>query len=133
MLPITSYMQPKMRQSPRKKILPLEVDRISFVRDQSTLCHQAHLVEVSDRGLKILFERRFVSEKQRNQLNWKTLENELVFIHLTLMDLLIQGRITRVKYLKNGRFELGIDYSDSDPDYWRACLFELLPDHKSSQ
>jgi recombinational DNA repair ATPase RecF len=51
----------------------------------------------------------------------------MIWIHLDDLDLILEGTITRTRFLGKGVFEVGVDYSDTAPDYWRECLVDLLP------
>jgi glycine cleavage system aminomethyltransferase T len=43
------------------------------------------------------------------------------------MNIEISGRIARTKLLGKQGFEIGIDYAEDAPEYWRECLVDLLP------
>lgn len=43
------------------------------------------------------------------------------------MNLELSGTVKRTKMVGRGVFEIGIDFSEDAPDYWRECLLDLLP------
>ena len=43
------------------------------------------------------------------------------------MDLTISGYVTRATMVGHGNFEVAIDYSQDESDYFRECLFSMLP------
>ena len=63
----------------------------------------------------------------RRNLNLDALIGHKVFIHLNELNLEISGRVARTRFAGKSGFEIGIDYSDDAPEYWRECLVDLLP------
>lgn len=118
----------KNRRSLRKTTHPLQLQRVALGPEQTLLSQGGTLVEVSETGFKILLDRKeFPSSKFRSQLDLNELVNELISIHIEELDLIIQGTIQRTQFLGKGIFEIGVDYSDTAPEYWRECLVDLLP------
>lgn len=118
----------KHRKNSRKSVHPLEISRIVLGHNQARLATGGTLVEVSESGFRLLVDRKdFQSSKFRSNLDLSDLVEEIIWIHLDDLDLVIEGTIKRTRFLGKGIFEVGVDYSDSAPDYWRECLVDLLP------
>jgi recombinational DNA repair ATPase RecF len=116
------------RKSARKSVHPLELSRIVLGQSQIQLATGGTLVEISETGFKILLDRKELKPaKFRGQLDLSDLIQEMIWIHLDDLDLILEGTITRTRFLGKGVFEVGVDYSDTAPDYWRECLVDLLP------
>lgn len=118
----------KSRQSLRKSIHPIELSRIVLGHNQTQLASGGTLIEVSETGFKLILDRKALkSPKLRSQLDLSELLNETIWIHLNDLDLILEGTVTRTRFIGKGKFEIGIDYSDTAPEYWRECLVDLLP------
>ena len=116
------------RRSLRKKTHPLPVSKIIMGLRQDLFANFGELVEVSETGFRILVRHRDIAAEQfRTTLSLDNLVNEIIWIHLDEFNLVIDGIVCRTRFLGKGLFELGVDYSDSEPEYWRECLFELMP------
>lgn len=116
------------RKSARKKTHPIELSKVVLGINQVRFASGGNLIEVSSSGFKITLNRNELSiQKYRNQLNLDDLVGEEIWIHLNDLDLVIDGTVTRTRFLGKGLFEVGIDYSYTAPDYWRDSLVDLLP------
>jgi recombinational DNA repair ATPase RecF len=116
------------RKSVRKSVYPIQLSRIVLGESQIQLATGGTLVEISETGFKILLDRKELKPaKFRSQLDLSDLVQEIIWIHLDDLDLILEGTITRTRFLGKGVFEIGVDYSDTAPDYWRECLVGLLP------
>jgi hypothetical protein len=118
----------KTRKNPRKSTHPLELSRIVLGCNQNQLASGGTLVEVSASGFKLIVDRKALkSPKFRSQLDLSELIDESIWIHLNDLDLVLEGTIKRTRFLGKGKFEIGVDYTDTAPEYWRECLVDLLP------
>jgi len=118
----------KTRKALRKSTHPLALSRILLGHNQNQLASGGTLVEVSASGFKILVNRKELkSPRFRSQLDLSELVEESIWIHLDDLDLVLEGTIKRTRFLGKGIFELGVDYTDTAPEYWRECLVDLLP------
>jgi hypothetical protein len=116
------------RSAPRKNIDPIEVSSVSSLENLSKLARKAKVVEASITGFKLLIRREdLVPRELRTNLNLDTLNGTKVLIYLDLMNLEIAGTVKRTRLLGKDGYELGVDYSEDAPEYWRECLIELLP------
>ncbi len=116
------------RHAIRKSIYPIHLERISLGENQIKLCRSGTLIEVSETGFKIMIERDdIIPLHLRSTLDLSELLEERIILHLDEMDLEVEGYVKRTQFIGKGFFEIGIDYSDSAPDYWRQCLVDLLP------
>ncbi len=116
------------RTSPRRQIEPLQVSQMSALSSMAKICKRGLIVEASTTGFLMHIQRNdIVSPQLRGGLDISSLEGEKVVLFLSQMELEVTGKIRRSKHIGSGKFELGIDYSEDAPEYWRECLMDLLP------
>ena len=120
--------KPKRREAPRREIEPLMVSSIVSLDNMLKLGKGGSIVEASITGFKMFIAREdLVPQSLRKNLTLENLVGAKVMIHISQMNLEISGIITRTRLAGNKSFELGIDFSDDAPEYWRECLMDLLP------
>lgn len=116
------------RSAPRKDITPLTVSTVASLENLTKIAKGGSIVEASTSGFLLLVRREdLVPVEFRRNLNLDALIGHKVLIHLADLNLEISGRIARTRFAGKSGFEIGIDYSDDSPEYWRECLVDLLP------
>lgn len=116
------------RISKREEISPLKIGSVSSLDDLVKLIKGGNIVEASTSGFLVNIVRGdLVPQSLRTNLNLNELVGTRVLIVLPQLNLEISGRIARTRFLGKKGFELGIDYSEDSPEYWRECLMDLLP------
>lgn len=121
-------MRTQRRIAPRREISPLEVSSVSSLENLAKIAKCAAIIEASTTGLLMIVKREdLIPAVLRKNLTLESLHGTKVLIHLPQMNIEISGRIARTKLLGKQGFEIGIDYADDAPEYWRECLLDLLP------
>ncbi|MEZ0392732.1 MAG: hypothetical protein ACAH59_10985 [Pseudobdellovibrionaceae bacterium] len=121
-------MQANRRVAPRRDITPLEVSSVSSLENLAKIAKQGEIVEASITGFLLIVKREdLIPAALRKNLTLESLHGSKVLLHLPQMNIEISGRIARTKLMGKQGFEIGIDYTDDAPEYWRECLVDLLP------
>ncbi len=121
-------MQPNKRVAPRREITPLEVSNVSSLDNLAKIARYAEIIEASTTGLLMIVKREdLIPAALRKNLTLEPIHGTKVLLHLPQMNIEISGRIARSKLLGKQGFEIGIDYAEDAPEYWRECLLDLLP------
>lgn len=116
------------RKSPRKSLAPRLVTSLSSLDTLAKLTRGGELIQVSSSGILLVVKRDdLIPTNLRRNLNLDSLVGTRVLMHLKELDLEISGKVARTRYVGKDGFEIGIDYSDDAPEYWRECLVDLLP------
>lgn len=116
------------RSAPRKDVTPLRISGVSLLENLAKIANGGQLVEASTSGFLLLVQRdNLVPAELRRNLSLDTLMNQKVLIHLQDFNLEVSGRVARTRLRGKQGFEIGVDYSDDAPEYWRQCLVDLLP------
>lgn len=116
------------RKSPRKELSPRSISSMASLENLAKLARGGEVVQVSSSGILLLVRREdLVPANLRQNLNIDALLGGRVLIHLKDLDLEISGTVRRTRYIGKKGFEIGIDYSEDAPEYWRECLVDLLP------
>jgi hypothetical protein len=85
-------------------------------------------MEASKTGFCLRVRRKDLLPKAfRESLSLKVLEGGRVMLTIANMGLELSGTIKRTARIGKEIFEIGIDYSEDAPEYWRECLLDLLP------
>ncbi len=121
-------MQANRRVAPRREITPLEVSSVSSLENLAKIARYGEIVEASTTGFLLLVKREdLIPSVLRKNLTLESIHGQKVLLHLPQMNIEISGRIARTKLLGKQGFEIGIDYAEDAPEYWRECLVDLLP------
>lgn len=121
-------MQANRRVAPRKDITPLTISSMSDLESLAKIARGGMVVEASTSGFLLMVKREeLVPVALRKNLTLEELIGTKILIHLPQMNLEISGTIKRTKLAGKEGFEIGVDYSDDAPEYWRECLIDLLP------
>lgn len=116
------------RVAPRREITPLKVSSVSSLENLAKIAREGEVIEASTTGFLLIIRREdLIPSNLRKNLTLDMLIGSKVLLHLPQMNLEISGRVARTKLLGKKGFELGIDYTDDAPEYWRECLVDLLP------
>ena len=121
-------MQQNRRIAPRRDITPLEVSSLSSLENLAKIARSGEIVEASVTGFLMIVKRDdLIPAALRKNLTLDALHGCKVLLHLPQMNIEISGKIARTKLLGKRGFEIGIDYTEDAPEYWRECLVDLLP------
>ena len=121
-------MYQNRRVAPRRDITPLEVSSVSSLENLAKIARSGEIVEASITGFLLIVRREdLIPSALRKNLTLESLHGGKVLLHLPQMNIEISGKVTRTKLLGKQGFEIGIDYTDDAPEYWRECLVDLLP------
>lgn len=116
------------RVAPRKNVVGLEVKNITALEPFSILARKATLIDASTTGLLLRVHRKdLVPRSLRANLTLSTIEGEHVVFQIKEMDLEMDGKIARTRFIGNSTFEVAIDFTAEAPEYWRESLMDLLP------
>lgn len=116
------------RVAKRKIVETVEISNLVSLSHYEPIASYGHLLDASTTGFLIKIERNdLVPKSLRQNLSLKSIEGEPIVLTISMMELEINGYIARTKYIGNGCYEIAIDFSQDAPEYWRECLFDLLP------
>lgn len=117
-----------VRSAPRKELTPLSVSSVASLESLAKIARGGTIVEASTSGILLMVRREdLVPVALRKNLNLDALVGDKLMIHLPDLNLEISGKVARTRFVGKEGFEIGIDYTDDAPEYWRECLVELLP------
>lgn len=106
----------------------MTVTSVTSLENLAKICKGGKIGEASISGFLLVVAREdLVPVEFRRNLNLDALIGQKVLLHLSELNLEISGRIARTRFMGKSGFEIGIDYSDDAPEYWRECLVDLLP------
>jgi hypothetical protein len=121
-------MMPNRRAAPRREIIPLTVSYMSSLESLAKIAKYGEIIEASISGFLLIVKREdLIPQNLRKNLTLESIHGAKVLLHLPQMNIEICGNIARTKLLGKQGFEIGIDYTDDAPEYWRECLVDLLP------
>ncbi len=116
------------RIAKRKAVTTVTISNLMTVSQFESIARLGQLVDVSSTGFLINIDRQDLIPKHlRQNLSLDEIEGEPVTLLIDPMELEINGHIARTKYVGEGIFEVAIDFSDDAPEYWRECLYDLIP------
>lgn len=116
------------RIAPRENVAPIEIKAFTSIDHMTLLSRRGFIVEASTTGFLLHVERKDLVPKQfKDTLSLDLLKGDQVILMIEPLNLEISGKIARTKRVTKDLFEIGIDFSDDAPEYWRECLLELLP------
>lgn len=116
------------RVAHRHNINPLEIHGMISISNLTPICDFGTITEASSSGFKLIVKRDdFCTNELRASMDIDSIKNLEISLYIPIMDLDITGKVTRTKYVSNKEFEIGIDYTQDAPEYWRECLCDLLP------
>jgi hypothetical protein len=116
------------RAKPRRAIEPLEITSISILENLAKLARKAQIVDASVTGFQLRVKREnLIPKVLRQNLTLEPLVGTTLLIYIDQMNLEISGTVVRTKLLGKEGFEIGVDYRDDAPQYWRECMLDLIP------
>jgi hypothetical protein len=116
------------RVAKRKSVGSIPISNLVTLSQYESIARFGHLIDASVSGFLIQIEREdLVPKELRQNLSLESLEGQPITLMIEPMELEISGHIARTKYIGKGTFEIAIDFSQDAPEYWRECLFDLLP------
>jgi len=116
------------RAAPRKSVTGLEIKNITALEPFSILARKGVLVDASSTGILVRVERKdLVPRALRVNLSLAPIEGEHVVFNIREMDLEMDGKVARTRFIGNATFEIAIDFTEEAPEYWRQSLVDLLP------
>ena len=118
----------KKDRAMRRDTVQIEVSNISSSENLAKIAKFGYIVEASTTGLLLQVKREdLIPKSLKNSLNIDALIGDGVMLHLPQMNLEISGTVARTKLVGKQGYEIAIDYTADAPEYWRECLFDLLP------
>jgi hypothetical protein len=116
------------RIAERKEVASIEVAELTSLAHYRVIARAGQIVDASTSGILMHINRKdLVPKELRENLSLHELLGQHVVMFLPQMNLDLDGRITRADHKGRGMFEIGIQFSEEVPLYWRECLIELLP------
>jgi hypothetical protein len=101
---------------------------MSAMENLARITKGGEIIEASTTGFLMTVGRDdLVPQNLRKNLTLDSLVGHKVILRLPQMNLEISGVIARTQLLGKKGFEIGIDYTEDAPEYWRECLVDLLP------
>lgn len=121
-------MSAEKRIAPRQDLEPLKISQFTSLDHRTIVARSGAIVEASKTGFCLQINRKDLVPKQfRESLSLQALEGDKILLKVEQMDLELSGTIKRTTRKGKDIFEIGIDYSEDAPEYWRECLLDLLP------
>jgi hypothetical protein len=116
------------RIAERKEVASIEVAELTALAQYKVLARYGRIIDASTSGILMHISRKDLIPKElRENLSLTELLGQHVVMFLPQMNLDLDGRITRADHIGKGVFEIGIQFSEEVPLYWRECLIDLLP------
>ena len=116
------------RIAERKEVASIEVAELTSLANYKVLARAGEIIDASTSGLLMRVNRRDLIPKElRENLSLQELLGQHVVMFLPQMNLDLDGQITRAHHMGKGVFEIGLQFSEEVPLYWRECLIDLLP------
>jgi hypothetical protein len=116
------------RISPRKSVDFIQVNDLTSITDYSVIAKTGQIINASTTGFLLEIDRKDLIPKDlKENLSLQSTLGQQVVLYLPQMNLDLDGTITRASHSGRGKFIVAIDFSNEVPEYWRACLIDLLP------
>lgn len=121
-------MSKDRRISTRKTVDYIKVNDLTCITDYSVLAKSGQIINASTTGFLLEIDRKdLIPEHLKNNLTLEGTMGQQVVLYLPQMNLDLDGTIVRASHSGRGKFVIAIDFSAEVPEYWRACLIDLLP------
>ena len=121
-------MKSERRVAGRKAVEGILISDLTAITNYAVIAKAGRIVNASTSGFLLEIERKdLVPKSLRENLNLESLLGQHVALYLPQMNLDLDGSVTRATHMGKGRFVVGVDFSYEVPEYWRACLVDLLP------
>ena len=116
------------RAAPREKLDPIEIRGLMSLDHMTLLSRSGRIVDASKTGFLMLVDRKDIAPKVfKDSLSLQEIEGDRIILTIDAMNLEMGGVVVRTKRVSKETFEVVVDFSSDAPDYWRECLFEMLP------
>jgi hypothetical protein len=116
------------RSAKRKQVGSIPISNLTTLTHFESIARFGHLIDASSTGFLIQIDREdLIPKNLRQNLSLQSIEGEPIMLMINPMELEINGHIARTRYIGKGLFEIAVDFSQDAPEYWRECLFDLLP------
>lgn len=117
------------RIASRKEVDYIQVNDLTSVHDYTVIANTGLIINASTSGFLMELHRdNLVPEHLRNNLSLESTLGQQVVLYLPQMNLDLDGMISRATHKGNGIYHVAIEFSADVPEYWRACLIDLLPE-----
>lgn len=121
-------MKDTSRVAKRKQVGSIPISNLTTLSHYESIARFGHLIDASSTGFLLQIDREdLIPKNLRQNLSLASIEGEPIVLMINPMQLEINGHIARTRYIGKGQFEIAIDFSQDAPEYWRECLFDLLP------
>lgn len=121
-------MSQDRRLAERKQVDYIQVNDLTSISDYQLIARTARIVNASTNGFLMELHRDdLVPESLRSNISLEAALGQQVALYLPQMNLDLDGTITRAMHKGKGIYSLVVDFSADVPEYWRACLIDLLP------
>ena len=121
-------MKSERRVAGRKEVEGILISDLTAITNYAVIAKAGRIVNASTSGFLLEINRKdLVPKSLRENLNLESLLGQHVALYLPQMNLDLDGSVTRATHMGQGRFVVGVDFSYEVPEYWRACLVDLLP------
>ncbi len=121
-------MKSERRVAGRKEVEGILISDLTSITNYSVIAKTGRIVNASTSGFLVEISRRdLVPKTLRQNLNLESLLGQQVALYLPQMNLDLDGTVSRTTHVGKGVFAVAIDFSFEVPEYWRACLVDLLP------
>jgi hypothetical protein len=121
-------MKSERRVANRKAVEGIQISELTSISNYSVIAHTGRIVNASTSGFLVEIERdKLVPKSLRENLSLESLLGQQVALYLPQMNLDLDGTVSRTMHVGKGLFVIAIDFSYDVPEYWRACLVDLLP------
>ncbi|RME17808.1 MAG: hypothetical protein D6797_01675 [Bdellovibrio sp.] len=117
------------RYSQRKRIDAVKISDLTSLNSYMVIAEAGNIVDASITGFLIRLRRQDLVPKELKQhLSLDSLVGQQVVLYLPQMNLDLDGIITRTRHIGGGVFDIGVEFSQDVPEYWRQCLVDLFPE-----
>jgi hypothetical protein len=121
-------MSNERRVSPRKSVDFIQVNDLTSITDYSVIAKSGQIINASTTGFLLEIDRKdLIPQTLKVNLTLESTLGQQVVLYLPQMNLDLDGTITRASHSGRGKFIVAVDFSAEVPEYWRACLIDLLP------
>lgn len=121
-------MSNERRVADRKSIDYIQVNDLTSITDYTVIAKHGQIVNASTSGFLLEIDRKdLIPQHLKENLTLEATLGQQVVLYLPQMNLDLDGTITRATHSGRGKFVIAVDFSAEVPEYWRACLIDLLP------
>ena len=116
------------RHAFRKDLEAIHITHLTSLDSMAKISRGGAMVQASSTGILLVISREeLIPTQLRTNLSLDSLIGEHVVIALRELNIEVSGHVKRTRFLGKNGFEIGIDYTEDSPEYWRECLVDLLP------